>query len=71
MPRRGYNPNSKYGRRKMRQEFNQRYANMTPAERSENDFGSCVIGAIIIFIVLLIVFLFSGSEGVINYLKRG
>lgn len=70
MPR-PYNPNTKYGRKKARQEFQNRYNNeMTPEERSENDFGAAILFIIIMAIVLGIVYAFSGTEGVIKYLRK-
>lgn len=69
--RRPPNPNTKYGRKRMRQDFQHRYNNeMTPEERRANDNGSALIGLIIIAVVLLIVFLFSGADGVVRYLSK-
>lgn len=70
MPR-PYNPNTKYGRKKAREEFQKRYENeMTPEERSEHDSGSTFIFIIIVAIVLGVIYAFSGSQGVSKYINR-
>jgi hypothetical protein len=51
--RKPYNPNTAYGRRKLREEAQRNYENMTPEQRAEVD--SYKTGFMLIFIVIVIV----------------
>jgi hypothetical protein len=68
--RKPYNINTKYGRKKLREQSAQNYANMTPEERSSHDQMGCVLVLIIFAIVCGIVLLFSGPEGLLKYLSK-
>ncbi len=56
------NPNSKYNRKKRREEAAQNYANMTPEEQAKHDSDGCLVIAIIIGIVALIIFAAGGDS---------
>lgn len=69
---RNYNPNSKYGRRKAREQAARNYANGTPEYRKERDefigcFWMCAIA--IIIIVFIIVGITSGHQKAIDVIK--
>lgn len=51
--RKPYNPNTAYGRRKLREEAQRNYENMTPEQKAEVD--SYKTGCMLIFIVIVIV----------------
>ncbi len=69
MPR-PYNPNTKYGRKKARQEFQHRYHNeYTDEERRENDFWSGCIGIIIVVIIGSLIVLIKGPEVFFKWIK--
>jgi hypothetical protein len=57
-----YNPNTKYGRKKAREQAAQNYADMTPEQQSEHDNAGCFVVAIIIGIVALIIFASGGDS---------
>lgn len=57
------NPNSKYSQRKERREFQERYANMTPEEKSKIDGPTNFILIGILVAVFFFAFLFGGEEG--------
>lgn len=47
------NPNTKYGRKRMRQEAEERIANYTPEEKAEYNKISCLVTAIIFVITTI------------------
>lgn len=68
--RKPYNPNTKYGRKKLREQNHLAYQNMTPDEKSEHN--SCVF---IITIIIIIVFggfilLIGGPEALFKWLSN-
>lgn len=71
-PKRPYNPNTMYGRRGLRREADERIANYTPEEKQSYDEIGCGV-KIILFAVLsiigYIIYLTSGMEGLIKWLK--
>ena len=66
-PQRQYNPHTKYGRRKMRE---QALANMTPAEQTSNNLLGCIILLIIVVIVGIIAFATGNETGFLKWLSR-
>lgn len=67
-----YNPNTKYGRRKMREQANNNIANYTPEEKNEyNKYKlGCEFTIFIIFIVVCImIIVVAGPEALIRWLK--
>ncbi len=65
------NPNSKYGRRKNRKEFLNRYHNeMNDEERRENDNMSGCLMLIIVIIIVVLSFMFLGPEKALKYLSK-
>lgn len=67
--RKPYNPNTKYGRRKIREQYYERRANMTSDEKLENDSMSFLIGLIILVVIGGIIFIFGGSDALLQWLK--
>ena len=66
-----YNPNTKYGRKKAREQAAQTYANMTPDQQTEHDTMGCIVSIIIIGIVALIIFAAGGdSNDLMKWLSR-
>jgi len=64
--RKPYNPNSKYGRKKLRDQANNTYSNLPPNEKAEWNG----IGVIIIIIIAIIIFAFAGFSGVAKWFSR-
>ena len=66
--RKPYNPNTKYGRRKLREDHYRRVTNMTDDERSKLEANS--FGCLLLFIIIggLIVFFLFGGDGLMRWL---
>lgn len=67
-----YNPNTKYGRRKMREQAYNNIKNYTPEEKREYDKISCGCGVasfILLIIISIFICLISGPEALIKWLK--
>lgn len=56
-----YNLNTKYGRKKAREQAAQNYANMTPEQKAEHDSIGCVFALVVIGIVTIIIFATGGG----------
>jgi len=56
-----YNLNTKYGRKKAREQAAQNYANMTPEEKANHDSTGCVVALVIIAIMAMIIFASGGG----------
>jgi hypothetical protein len=70
--RKPYNPNTKYGRRKMREQAYQNIKSYSAEERKQYDQirAGCIIASIIAMIILgIIIYSVSGSEGLRKWLK--
>lgn len=70
--RKPYNPNTKYGRRKLRDQAHYNYVNGTPEYRREVDNIGAIVWVVIIAIVIIIGFIIysvSGVEGLLKWLK--
>jgi hypothetical protein len=66
-----YNPNTKYGRKKAREQAAQNYANMTPEEKAKHDSNGCLVSVIIIVIVAIFFFAAGGnSSGFLKWISR-
>lgn len=64
------NPNTRYGRKRMREDFQYKYHNVfTPEERSQNDFYSCCAMVVILIIVGGLILLIGGSEALLKWMK--
>jgi hypothetical protein len=61
--RKPYNPNTKYGRKKLREEAERNIANYTPEQKAEYQ-GYIVIIFIIMVVVIFIVYQTCGTKGV-------
>lgn len=57
MPRRGFNPYNKYGRRKMRQQALYNISQYTPEQKAEYNKISAIVWIIIIALVILVLFI--------------
>jgi len=69
---RQYNPNTKYGRRKMREQAYNNIANYTPEEKKEYNKISIGLGFalfVICIIISILIFIISGPEALIKWLK--
>jgi hypothetical protein len=66
-----YNPNTKYGRKKAKEQAAQNYDNMTPEQKAQHDSDGCLVMAIIIGIVAIIIFAAGGdSNDLLKWLSR-
>lgn len=70
MSRKEYNPNTKYGRKKLREQAREEYERMTPEEKEKHNTFGCITTFIILIIICGIIFIFSGSEGLLKWLTR-
>lgn len=52
--RKPYNPNTPYGRKKLREQARENYNNLTPEEKKDSDFYGCLFTLIIIVIGVLL-----------------
>ena len=68
--RKPYNPNTKYGRKKLREQAAQNYANMTSSEKADHNALGVVITLILIVFFGGCVYLTSGSDGLMKWLSR-
>ena len=68
--RKPYNPNTKYGRRKLRDEYYQNYNNMNSNEKSEHDWRVFVITLITIIVFGGIAFLIGGPDALLSWLSH-
>lgn len=66
---RQYNPNTRYGRKKVRQEFNREFANKPFSEQAENTGCSCLILLVIFVVFGGLIFLIGGPEALKSWLK--
>lgn len=65
-----YNPNTKYGRKKLREQAAERYEQMSPAEKVDHQALYFVVIIIIIAVVGLIFYLAGDMEGFKKWLTR-
>lgn len=70
MANKNYNPNTKYGRKKLREQYHQNRANMTDKERSEQDGCSLILFIIIIIVFGGFILLVSGPEALLKWLSH-
>lgn len=69
---RRYNPNTKYGRKKAREQAYNNIANYTQEEKDEFDkikFGCNFVIVVVFFVVCILILAISGPEALINWLK--
>jgi hypothetical protein len=64
--RKPYNPNSKYGRKKLREQAQNTYNNLPPEEKSDWN----ATGIVIVIIIAIIIFAFAGMSGVAKWFSR-
>lgn len=62
--RKPYNPNTKYGRRKRREQADKYYDNLSPAEKSNFDTAKFIILFVITAIMLTISYVCSGQDAI-------
>jgi hypothetical protein len=70
--RRPYNPNSKYGRQKLREQAHYNYVNGTSEYRKDIDNIGAAVWAVIIIILIIvgvIIYSISGVEGLRKWAK--
>lgn len=65
-----YNPNTAYGRRKLREQSALNYANMTEVEKNNHDTSKFLVGLVILIVVGGLIFILSGTDGLIKWLTR-
>ncbi len=70
MAKRPPNLNTAYGRKRARQEYYQRKAEMTPEERAKQNGNEVLIITIVLVIVGGLIFLIGGSGALMKWLSR-
>lgn len=68
--RKPYNPNSKYGRKKIREEYYYNRQNMSQDERFESDRDSTIITVVVIAVIFILIFLILGKGAAFNWLTH-
>lgn len=69
---RNYNPNTKYGRRKLREQAHSDYVNGTPEYRQQRDEFGCIAWVVVMVIGLIIFFIMAitkSPEAAVKWLK--
>lgn len=71
MSKKPANPNTAYGRKRLREEHQEWKQNLTPEQRLESD-GFAAWGVMIVLaVILMIIFLIGGYDGVSKWLSKG
>ena len=65
-----YNPNTAYGRRKLREQAAQNYSNMTPQQQKDYDSTKLWVILVLIIIVGGLILLIGGSGALTKWLSR-
>lgn len=68
--RKPYNPNTKYGRKKLREEYYQKYENMNADEKSEHNNLTFILMLIAIVVFGGIAYLIGGPEALLSWLSH-
>lgn len=68
--RKPYNPNTAYGRRKLREQAREEYENMTPEEQAAARSDAWMIYIVVVIFGIIMAFLTGGTEGVMKWLTR-
>lgn len=68
--RKPYNPNTPYGRKKLREQAQEEYENMTPDEQSESRKNTLILFIVVTIIGIVLAYVFGGSKGVEKWLTR-
>jgi hypothetical protein len=72
--RKPYNPNTAYGRRKLREEAQRNYENMTPEQKAEVDTykTGCMLIYIVVVIVAVIIYvaITGDTKGALRWLSK-
>lgn len=68
--RKPYNPNSAYGRKKLREEAERNYQNASPKEQAERDNIGCIVILIIVVIAFLIFVLAGDTKGFLKWMSK-
>jgi hypothetical protein len=67
MAKRPANPNTAYGRKRLREEYQERKANMSPEERSAQNQTEAWVYIVIVVVVGAIVFMIGGSGALLKW----
>ncbi|MCU7547789.1 hypothetical protein OCK74_01625 [Chitinophagaceae bacterium LB-8] len=64
------NLNTKYGRRRARQEAWENYQKMTPEQKAEHDQMGCFITLVILIVVGGLIYLVAGPKALLKWLSH-
>ena len=70
MAKREANPNTAYGRKRLRNEYYERKANLTPEQRASENSSETILYLIIILVIVGILYLVGGSGAVLKWFTR-
>lgn len=68
--RKPYNPNTKYGRKKLREQYELDKQKMKPEERERLENDSAVITIIIVAVIFGLIYVFFGREAAVDWATR-
>jgi hypothetical protein len=70
MSKRPANPNTKYGRKRLRDEYYERKASMNPEQQSNQTKNETILFVIVVVVIVGILFLFGGLEAVSKWFNH-
>ncbi len=68
--RKPYNPNTKYGRKKLREQSHEHYSSLNESEKSEYDATKFIFYLILIIVFAGLIFLLGGSGALSKWLSH-
>lgn len=68
--RKPYNHNTKYGRKKLREEYEHKYNNMTSDEKSEHNTTVFILTLIVIIVFGGMILLIGGPSALLSWLSH-
>jgi hypothetical protein len=70
MAKKAANPNTAYGRKRLREEYYQHKASLSPEERANQNTNEAIFYIIIVAIIAFIIFLIGGSGAVLKWFSH-
>lgn len=68
--RKPYNPNSNYGRKKLREQAAEEFEKLTPAQKADRQAKGVLIFIIILAVVFLLFWLTGNPQGFVKWMSK-